>query len=82
MEILSDLQASSPEPEPVVAPAAPEIPKFMYNKNNEFLETEINFFITQLRTRAKQNGLDEDMLIPVKSSDIQICKYQPLLPTL
>ena len=50
--------------------------KLFLNKNNEFLEKEISFFITNLRSKAKVSGLDEDMLIPMKNKrDMQIYSY-------
>lgn len=75
MDIANDLRAGmeeqSAETEPVQQPA-----KIFLNKNNEFLEKEISFFITNLRTKAQQNGLDEEILIPLKDKrDLQIYSY-------
>ncbi|CAI2363532.1 unnamed protein product [Moneuplotes crassus] len=77
MDIVADLQAMNLEEETKEDPSETKTPSRIFlNKNTEFLEKEISFFITNLRRKAKKNGLDEDMLIPASNKrDMQIVSY-------
>jgi hypothetical protein len=50
MDIVADLQAmNEDDPKPLESPVAKQPTKIFLNKNNEFLEKEISFFINNLR---------------------------------
>lgn len=46
-----------------------------FERNAQFLNKEISFFLDGLRRKATENGLNEDSLLPLHDQrDQQICK--------
>lgn len=63
MEIVNDLQKSEDESTgSAVLESAQQPTKIFLNKNNEFLEKEISFFISNLRNVSPPAGVVSDLV--------------------